>query len=573
MDQLCTILAILFVVSLLGHGFWLLVQGVFRLFAGDQSPSSQRWCSRCQVQLKPYQVRCPSCSQVLSSLQKQYAEDLRATRRQILRFRDDGFIDGEEAERFLKMLQSATDPQRAAEVARKLELNREDPRPEKHPGKPNQQPVTEAESAQPGSVEIAVPLQPADKPPAETTPIVAQLLSRRESTHAEKQTAPSGEAASSAAEDSAPQPTAETTAARGRVSRGLGEILATFMEDRNIRWGEIVSSFLIVGCSIGLVISLWSTLESIPYFPALLFLLVTVAIHGAGLYTLRRWRLKTTSRGLLTIAQLLIPLNFLAAIALSNRGPMRPITDPLVLGAIALGFAVFGAVSMSGSRVLSRPFQWWPLTLAVLIPSLGQIIVNRSVTNDSSPAMILALGFVPVLGFVAACVGQLAEARLWSRLTQRRTIQLLRVAGIGTFASLIPLGLLCWKTGDIRGTLSWLSPLVSVAAASTLAIGLRIHRDAGAAHLSQFRTAGTALSIFSGLLMASCLAIAWPHPGMLIAIGLTNFGVLVALARVSGFTGVLVPAIESLALAVLIGAHLALGTLTATGEGVAFQTA
>lgn len=564
MDQLCTILAILFVVSLLGHGFWLLMQGVFRLLAGAPSPSTRRWCSSCQVQLKPHQVRCPSCGRILSDLRKQYAEDLRATRRQILRFRDDGVLDGEEAQRLLKMLQSANDPARVSEFVDDTDPSVTETAEKERFAEPK------PEFTEPETVEVTQPAS-ALPAPAGTTPIVAHLLSRQDSEQTAEQT---GEAPLTA-----PSSSDKTDSRSGSVegerqgSRSFGKILATFMEDRNIRWGEIVSSFLIVGCSIGLVISLWSTLESIPYFPALLFLLVTVAIHGAGLYTLRRWRLKTTSRGLLTIAQLLIPLNFLAAIALSNRGPMRPLTDPLVLGAIALGFAAFGAVSVSGSRVLSRPFQWWPLALAVLLPSLGQIIVNRTVSADSSPEMILSLGIVPVLGFVAACVGQLAEARLWSRLTRRRTIQLLRVAGIGTFASLIPLGLLCWKTGDIRGTLSWLSPLVSVAAASTLAIGLRIHRDAGADHLSQFRTAGTALSIFSGLLMASCLAIAWPHPGMLIAIGLTNFVVLVALARVSGFMGVLIPAIESLALAVLIGAHLALGTLTATGEGIEFQAA
>lgn len=569
MDELCTILAILFVVSLLGHGFWLLVQGVFRLFAGAPEPSTQRWCSGCQVQLKPHQVRCPSCGRVLSHLRKQHAEDLRATRRQILRFRDDGALDGAEAQRLLKMLQSATDPERAARYVEDSEPSATET--------PAENPFAEPKAAatDPEPVELTEPAsrQPAPTRPtsAETTPIVAQLLSRNDARQVDEPSDESAQTNPAASSESSSD--SGTARGDGQGSRRFGELLATFMEDRNIRWGEIVSSFLIVGCSIGLVISLWSTLESIPYFPALLFLLVTVAIHGAGLYTLRRWRLKTTSRGLLTIAQLLIPLNFLAAIALSNRGPMRAITDPLVLGAIALGFAAFGAVSMSGSRVLSRPFQWWPLALAVLLPSLGQIIINRTVTAGSSPEMILVLGFVPVLGFVAACVGQLAEARLWSRLTRRRTIQLLRVAGIGTFASLIPLGLLCWNTGDIRGTLSWLSPLVSVAAASTLAIGLRIHRDADADHLSQFRTAGTALSIFSGLLMASCLAIAWPHPAMLIAIGLTNFVVLVALARVSGFMGVLVPAIESLALAVLIGAHLALGTLTAGGEGVDFQAA
>jgi len=39
---------------------------------------------------------------------------------------------------------------------------------------------------------------------------------------------------------------------------------------------------------------------------------VTSAIFGTGLYTEHRWKLPTTSRGLLLIATLLVPLNFLA---------------------------------------------------------------------------------------------------------------------------------------------------------------------------------------------------------------------------------------------------------------------
>ena len=71
--------------------------------------------------------------------------------------------------------------------------------------------------------------------------------------------------------------------------------MRSFMDENNIRWGELISGLLIVGSAIGLVISLWETLkESIPYFPALLFMLVTAAIHGAGMYTLHRWNLKST---------------------------------------------------------------------------------------------------------------------------------------------------------------------------------------------------------------------------------------------------------------------------------------
>src|SRR5262249_42257046 len=81
-----------------------------------------------------------------------------------------------------------------------------------------------------------------------------------------------------------------------RPARPLADVLQSFMEESNIRWGEILAATLIVLCSVGLVISLRNTLKNIPYFPALLFTLFTVSFHGAGLYTLRRWNLQAVSR-------------------------------------------------------------------------------------------------------------------------------------------------------------------------------------------------------------------------------------------------------------------------------------
>src|SRR5690606_17982082 len=116
-----------------------------------------------------------------------------------------------------------------------------------------------------------------------------------------------------------PEPAMSAPAAPPRARRALADVLSAFMQERNIRWGELVSGLLIVGSAAGLVLSLRDQLrEWIPYFPAFLFLLGTAALHGAGLYTLRRWNLQSTSRGVLTITLLLVPLNFLAAILISG---------------------------------------------------------------------------------------------------------------------------------------------------------------------------------------------------------------------------------------------------------------
>src|SRR4051794_9361024 len=85
-----------------------------------------------------------------------------------------------------------------------------------------------------------------------------------------------------------------------------------FLEEHNILWGELVGGLLVVGCSLALVISLWQTLSENPLFKLATFTAAVAAVFGAGLYTYRRWKLESTSRGLLVIALLLTPISTLA---------------------------------------------------------------------------------------------------------------------------------------------------------------------------------------------------------------------------------------------------------------------
>ena len=95
-------------------------------------------------------------------------------------------------------------------------------------------------------------------------------------------------------------------------------MLAGFMEERNILWGELAGGLLILGCSVALVVYLLQTQKEIRYFPFYVVAGVTAALFGAGTYAERRWKLETTSRGLLIIATLLVPLSFLVLAGLSR---------------------------------------------------------------------------------------------------------------------------------------------------------------------------------------------------------------------------------------------------------------
>jgi hypothetical protein len=130
--------------------------------------------------------------------------------------------------------------------------------------------------------------------------------------------------------------------------RSFQEMLAGFMEERNILWGELAGGLLIVGCSIALVVSLWTTLEAIPYFPFLVFAGLTGILFGAGVYTLRHWKLEATSRGLLVIANLFVPLDFLVMAGLAKNAPWGLIDG--ILAAVAV--VAFSWLVWKSGRIL-----------------------------------------------------------------------------------------------------------------------------------------------------------------------------------------------------------------------------
>src|ERR1044072_3303203 len=60
--------------------------------------------------------------------------------------------------------------------------------------------------------------------------------------------------------------------------RPFSEVLNSFMEESNIRWGEIIGGLLIIGCSTALVVSLWAQISQIPVLKFLIFTTVTAIL-------------------------------------------------------------------------------------------------------------------------------------------------------------------------------------------------------------------------------------------------------------------------------------------------------
>lgn len=151
----------------------------------------------------------------------------------------------------------------------------------------------------------------------------------------------------------------KTASLKPRPTLSTGEIIQSFLSAHNIRWGELIAGTLIVVCSIGLVISLWGPLvQTHRAIPTLIFLAANAAIYGVGLYTLSRWRLRHTSRAVLVIATLLIPLSVLAGIAASGIDATQAIdlSDPITLLTIGLAGLIYSVFLYLGGKGTHKPY-------------------------------------------------------------------------------------------------------------------------------------------------------------------------------------------------------------------------
>ncbi|EKK04494.1 hypothetical protein RBSH_00109 [Rhodopirellula baltica SH28] len=197
--------------------------------------------------------------------------------------------------------------------------------------------------------------------------------------------------------------------------RALSEVITSFLARNNIRWGELVAGLLVVVCSIGLVVSLWNTLTSAHrVVPSLIFMSADAAIFAAGLYTVRRWKLRHTSRAVLIIATLLVPLCVLAGMAAAGAGlDSVTLSDPATLGTIVAGLAGCGWLLLQSSRSLVGRADALPMTASVITPTLALPLLPTAARLLGPNAGLAVLA-------PAICV---AAALLWPQRTRQKHLQ------------------------------------------------------------------------------------------------------------------------------------------------------
>ncbi|MBM4071574.1 MAG: hypothetical protein FJ271_21965 [Planctomycetes bacterium] len=373
-----------------------------------------------------------------------------------------------------------------------------------------------------------------------------------------------------------PEPAAPRSSPERRPS-SWGQLMAGFMEERNILWGELVGGMLIVGCSIALVVSWWRTLEDIPYFPFLIFAAITAALFGAGLYTLRHWKLEATSRGLLTIATLLTPLDFLVLAGLS-RGQEQ---GPLDWGTEAASLIVFAWMIFASARVLAGSLPGWGklsapllLTAAVVGASASQLLMPRWLDLAEPFVELFALlSLAPVvLHALAAGLAGWGLARQ-GPIAVRPASSLFLLLGQTTFAALVALGFIIYWSEQPLTAFRHLAVPIAIAGLPLLLCGAlvaarlvvtSIENDDNQPGLSSglVRFAGTAIALSGMAVMLGGLLLGWPRPLALIIVGALNAAAFTTVGLAFRLPHAHGPALASLAVAFVTALSLATGVTT-----------
>jgi hypothetical protein len=544
---------ILAVVTIVGHGIWVLLA---HLFGGSHRTSRQsstapydpnrRVCPRCGWPRKLGQQVCLNCN--WSYAGEPVVGDmtaLRALRRQLQTFEQEGVLDDEARAKLSAAIE--VQEQRLLLAAQKTTALRAGTMD--RPG---------ADGVRP---DPASPQVPTESQPVVPPPLPPSTIGERAKKYAASRTGATSEALAE------PMEVAEQSKRREALSR----IFAAFMEEKNIRWGELVGGLLIVGCSIALVISFWAQIASQPLLKFVLFNGVTAALFGVGMYTDRRWKIHTTSHGVLVIATLLVPLNFLAIAAFTQSSPP---TDLLSLSGEAVSLIVFTLLVYFAGRVLA-PADAVLTAVAVIFPCLMQLLVRRFARPTTPLLHLYALAAAPTVTYLIAVFA--AIRRRWTlavseqdastSLSEREANRVFIILGVTTAAALMPIALLLHNVPPLSGSLHWLSPLVVLFGLPALLVGLLFWRRLVDRSQSSLQTTGIGVGALGTLVMLGAVAYAWPDPATLLPASLVTAAAMLVVANSFAISAAHVPAGVSCAAVWIVGFYLVRGDVAWTITG------
>lgn len=487
-------------VAVVGHGLWLAITWVFR---GFRSKSDR------------------------ATFEPTLNEDRAATGRYVVHLYSHGLIDEELRARFMRLMaeELLSIHSGQAYLAKRSGLG-----------------GSRSDLVDPGEIIVETPKPPPIAPPAKDAVPEAIPIPNRV---AEVEATPATPAVSIEPEPLQRDP-----------RRRLSEILASFMAEKNIRWGELVGGLLIVSSSTALVMSLWSQIEAIPVLKFIIFTSMTAALFGAGLFVYHRWNLPTTGHALLAISTLLVPLNLLAFAAFSKP---HSLGGGLTLGAELMAITLFGWLTLLAGRVVMPAT---PYLFAAGVTGLSASSQFVRFVNPNTVAALVGTALVPVGIYIIVIAASLWRHSRMRRVREEEAKAMLFQLGVQTFACLVPLGLLLHQTGQVGTTLRLLSPLMCALAGPAMVTGLFLWRRITAAASSQVRTTAASISLVAAAVMMLGAGLAWPMPSRLMPAMLINAFALVALCRLIRHPTVHAMATLWFAAAWVLGVQLVSGGLS-----------
>jgi len=515
LGALFVLAVILGIVTVVGHCFWVAGRAILRTFSGDSPRHEPRGkpCVYCGRPLDADAWHCYWCGRNLRDADAGHLADLDTTRRTLTRLVDKHQLGRLLAQQVIDQI-DAIDPR-----------NRPVPAPETIPTPEPK--LSPAPAAVPKPVEpvetpilaaiVETPAEPLPKnpPPA---PVVREVA------------APPALAASKTAPETrvVPMPV-EVAPVPAEPRKSLAEMLAEFMAPHNIRWGELIGGLLFLVGAAALVITQWQTLERFRYLRFATFLGATSAVFGFGLYAQFRWRLQATSRGMLVLAGLLVPLNFLAMAGLASN---EPLAAALTYEVVSL--AVFGGLLMAAGSVLVPRGRRW-LVLATLGTSLVVLAVGRRYHAPEALWHMASLGAIAPVILLVAIVGYLRVLARRGNMTVSRASGLFTLLGLGLFGLSVASGLLTVRSVDALGwrpALHGVAPAAALTAVAILLGGTAAwQRCRASTALEPYRTAGLWIALVASMVMLAGMGLAWPRPDLLVLVGLAEAAALVVAAR------------------------------------------
>jgi hypothetical protein len=555
MSWLCWLAFGVVLVTLVGHVLWLAAAGIINAIAGTQESRPRptrpfRYCPGCGEETEDRDDECPQCGLQLDGRAARDLHRVRVAEREVRTLLDGAQLDRETAEQVLDQLEVRAHSLQGLPTKKPGSRHRAKP---VAPAPPPSVPAPEAPLAPADAVEVSPSAEAPTAPPPAPEPAVAAALSE------------------SPAELAPPAPPREAPERLEPVAPAEPppppkRRLAGFLEEHNILWGELVGGLLIVGCSIALVVTLRQTLEAIPYFRFMLSAAVTLGLFGAGQYTLHRWKLAGTSRGMLVIALLLAPLTLLLLAEPFTQGTHGALDIVVKLGAVAafVGVVRTGGRDLIGTEHLPGPIdRRWLLSLAVVGAAATQLLPAAA----ASPWLPLACFVVAT----AATLGGLSwyhPGRRDEPVGERSGTALLMFTGLAVFALLAAWGLYLARASDeVAKRLHSLALPLALAAVPVVEAGVLVLRRVTSS--VGLRTLGTAVALAGFLGMTIGLALAWPNPGAVLLVAAATGVYLTRVAFRERLPWVQSGAIPLLAFAAVLSFHGAIGNWTVSAEASA----